>query len=151
MLAQELAMVSTGLVGAVLGMDFVFGDHFCLLTMSSVPTDVITCVLCIAVLHETPKYVLPLCRHVMCSSSIGRYLLIARNNHEAAVNAIRFYHGADVDIAQVIQSYQQEATAQDTSSVVTLAYVWRTQCLRRAALLGSAGFVIMVSSGEQMP
>jgi len=55
-IVQELAMVSTGLTAAILGMDFMLGQYFSVLTLSSVPFDLITIALCLFVLHESPKY-----------------------------------------------------------------------------------------------
>jgi hypothetical protein len=51
-----------------------------------------------------------------------------------------------VNLVEVARSYQIEAEKEQAA--VTLSHVVRTQFLSRAALLGCAGFVIQISSGE---
>jgi hypothetical protein len=50
-----MSVMSTGLIGAILGMDFVLGKQFSLLTFATVPVDAVTLLLCVFVLHDSPK------------------------------------------------------------------------------------------------
>jgi hypothetical protein len=50
-----MAVMTTGLVAAILGMDFVLGKQFSLLTLATAPIDAITLLLCVFVLHDSPK------------------------------------------------------------------------------------------------
>jgi hypothetical protein len=133
-------MVSTGLTAAVLGMDFMLGQYFTVLTLFSVPFDLITIALCLFVLHESPKYAVDVQFYFL----ISRYLLITRQDTAAAKAAIYFYHGRNVNLNRVMNSYRAEA---EFNQQVTLKTVLETPCLRRATLVGCAGFTIHVSSG----
>ena len=124
-------MIATGFCGAVIGLDAVLGSRLALLTLATVPVDAATIALCVFVLHESPKY-----------------LLITRRDMTAAAAAITFYHGRLADHAPVVESYKAEEAAQsDADAPITFVNVMRTRCLRRAVLLGAAGFVVQVASG----
>ena len=54
---QELFLCVSGIVGAVLGMQFVLGQQLALMFLCGLPTVVLTLLLTVFVMHESPKYV----------------------------------------------------------------------------------------------
>ncbi|CAJ0958605.1 unnamed protein product, partial [Mesorhabditis belari] len=124
----EVTFLLCTVVGMGAGMDRFFGKNLVVLTAIAILPGFI-CLFAILPLHETPKY-----------------LLLVKNNLEAAKASIGFYYGLNTDKAEVLNEIAKEALDQDEkfSFFGGVKFVLSEAYLRTPYLIGVASLQLVM-------
>uniref|UniRef100_A0AC34QFE3 Major facilitator superfamily (MFS) profile domain-containing protein n=1 Tax=Panagrolaimus sp. JU765 TaxID=591449 RepID=A0AC34QFE3_9BILA len=114
--ASEIMFSLMGLIGFAISLPSILGSDVRLLFGIPIIVAVIA-VLILIPLHETPKF-----------------LLIERNDRDAAIKSIKFYHGKHANVEQVLQNIEIEAKEEEEKS--SYIEILKTPYLRKAVLIG---------------
>lgn len=122
----EMAYVVTNMLGALAGMQNVFGKNLVLLIgVSCAPT--LISVILVMMLHESP-----------------RYLVLTKNDLKGAVKSLKFYQRLEDDsVKHTIEDIKTEGS--QTTEKSSLGFMLKTPHLRKGFLLGVATMQLTTS------
>ncbi|VDK22302.1 unnamed protein product [Anisakis simplex] len=116
---SETTYVGISMMGMSFGMNLVLGQHLpFLIGIHTIAATIVVILVCC--LEETPKY-----------------LLIKRNDREAALKSLEFYRGATDENQKVMDSIEKEAKEGFAAPFpASISIILRTRHLRQAFLVG---------------
>uniref|UniRef100_A0A914YQF6 Major facilitator superfamily (MFS) profile domain-containing protein n=1 Tax=Panagrolaimus superbus TaxID=310955 RepID=A0A914YQF6_9BILA len=112
------------LIGMILGMKNILGNHLTILLAVPIPLGIIGCIY-LFFLQETPKF-----------------LMITKRDRNAALKSLTFYQGEKSENEEILDNYLSEANEQsDTPSLLDLVKIPH---LRKSVIIGNASLMLVL-------
>lgn len=80
-----------------------------------------------------------------------KFLLLHRNNREAAISALKYYHGKNLNLEVLLNEMLKESlhTRPDLSRSAAFLEVFRCETLRKACVIGILALQVRCSEGTR--